>query len=388
MNNYILPEVWEQHFRGLYSSSELQEHENDELENLPQWFPVNPLEVRDLIQTLKPGKAPGSDLITSELIKKNADWWVPIITSLFTAIDNTGKIPKDWGLAIIVPIYKKGNTNLPSNYRPISLLNILSKLYARHLQWKLRDWIAQENCLAEEQAGFREGHSTLDQCVILDHLISKYSSKNPVSLYAAFIDFRSAFDSISRNILWAKLRDSKIDKRLLFLIRALHKNTTIRVKLNPQGHLTNPIETKKGVRQGCILAPLLFNLYINDLVTHLNKLEHHPPKLASKHISILLYADDAVLLSKTPLGLKRMMQTLTKYSQQNRLEINYDKTKVISFANRPKRHSWYLNQTHIEQVQQYKYLGVIVQANGKKNLHIKYVVSNAQKSANAIQKFF
>ena len=123
---------------------------------------MNSVEVRNRIQTLKPGKGPGSDLITSELNKKNSVWWVPIITSLFTAIDNTGRIPKDWGLAIIVPIYRKGNKDLPSNYRPISLLNILSKLYARQLQWKLRDWIDQENCMAEEQAGFREGHSTLD----------------------------------------------------------------------------------------------------------------------------------------------------------------------------------------------------------------------------------
>ena len=345
------------------------------------------LEIESLIAQLKLGKAPGADLIPAEAIKNNSDFWVPTLASLFTGIDTYGYIPEDWGLSIIVPIYKKGGKDDPTNYRPISLLNTISKLYARHLQWKLEEWLRQENILADEQAGFREGRTTIDQCLVLQHLIEKYSSSKIASLYVAFIDFRAAFDSISRTKLWEKLETSTIDRRLLYLIRMLYEGTSLKVRYTSQGHVSKAIETEKGVKQGCILAPSLFNYYINDMIPHLSDINFHPPKLAGNQVSVLLYADDAAILSRTPIGLKRAMKTLAAYCTESKLELNYQKTKIMVFAKRPKTYVWSIDGHKIEQVTCFKYLGIALHSSGSRKTHGMYVAGNAQRSANAILRY-
>uniref|UniRef100_A0A803T0U9 ribonuclease H n=1 Tax=Anolis carolinensis TaxID=28377 RepID=A0A803T0U9_ANOCA len=393
VDSQISPASWEVYFQELYRDTYSENAgryvcPNISMESLPSWPPVTTAEIERLVAQLKPGKAPGEDAIPPEVIKNNLDFWSPILASLFTCIDKYGQIPKDWGMAVIVPIYKrKGRQDDPANYRPISLLNTISKIYTRHLYWKLLDWMEQENILAEEQAGFREGRSTIDQCIVLQHLIEKYTSQRTSSLYAAFIDFRAAFDSISRIKLWEKLGSTSIDKRLLQLIRSLHEGTTLKIRCSSQGHLTRAVETEKGVKQGCTLAPLLFNFYINSMVEHLYNLDYHPPKLAERHLSILLYADDAVLLSRTQVGLKRALRALAKYCSVEQLHLNFQKTKIMEFAKRPKNHTWRLDGHNIEQVSRFKYLGVFFHCTGNRKVHADYVAETAQKSSHAILKF-
>lgn len=386
LDHYIHPGIWEQYLYDLYKDPNAV-YKDLNLVGVPPWSPVTVTEIHELAAQMKSGKAPGGDLIPSETIKNNLEFWGPVLASLFSFIDKTGQIPDDWGLAIIVPIYKKGNREDPANYRPISLLSNISKLYSRHLHRKLKDWLEQEGILAEEQAGFREGRTTIDQCFVLQHLIEKYISNKVTSLYAAYIDLKAAFDSISRVKLWEKLEASNIDRRLLFLIQALHRNTTLKVRCSIQGHLTNPVTTQKGVKQGCILAPLLFNFYINTLVDHLSSTDVHPPRIAGRHVSILLYADDAAILSRTPIGLRRALWKLTTYCEENQLTINYKKTKVMAFARRPKLRTWMINQHRIEQVSYFKYLGVVVHSNGSRRAHGEYVALNAQKSSSAIIQY-
>lgn len=105
-----------------------------------------------------------------------------------------------------------------------------------------------------------------------------------------------AFDSISRLQLWANLESSSIDWELLLPCRALHDSTHLKVRLNRKGNLSEPISTYKGVRQGCLLAPFLFNFYINNIVSYLDSPSLYPPKL-QLHVPILLYAVDAVLIA-------------------------------------------------------------------------------------------
>ena len=130
-------------------------------------------------------------------------------------------MPYSWLEAIVIPIYKKGNKDEPSNYRPISFPPIVGKLYARYLNNRLITWIEEEEILGNEQAGFRKNRSTFDHCIVLNHLAEKYMGCHGNGLFAAFIDLKSAFDSIPRGNLWEKLYSSSIDKRLLYLIRSL-----------------------------------------------------------------------------------------------------------------------------------------------------------------------
>lgn len=385
---YTIPAgTWEAFFQSLYSALPLTQPLTQCAAG-DEWPPVTVAEVRRLIQALKYKKAPGADNISPELLKANIDWWAPVLATLFTSIDQTAIIPEDWGLAIIVPIFKKGCKLDPANYRPISLLSIISKLYATHLREKFADWLEWEHILKEAQAGFRAHRSTLDQGLVLQHLAEKYTSKKGGSLYVAFIDFKSAFDLIPRHRLWEKLSATNIDRRLLLLIRRLHENTRIRVRCDRYGNLSKEIQSFHGVKQGCVLAPILFNFYINSLVRKMEDASTHPPNLNNIPIPVLLYADDAALISFSCVGLRKLLRALTEYCEAEHLIINYTKSKIMVFSKRKLRHKWKINNQPIEQVTSFRYLGIIFDEKGSWCHQIKNSIANAQRSSRAIISFF
>ena len=386
-DSMIPANTWVNFFKKMYEEALPQATHTPHLDEIPQWPRVMTSEITSYIGEMKKGKAPGWDGITPEFLKEFKEWWAPYLADLFTYIDSTGRLPKDWGMAVVVPIYKKGKRDDPSNYRPISLLSVTSKIYARHLLARLKEWLEKENIIVDEQAGFREERGTLEHCLILQHLIEKYASKNVTSLYAAFVDLKAAFDSIPRAQLWAKLENSTVDKRLLALIRMLYRNTTLRVRYSRQGHHTEQIETFNGVRQGCLLAPMLFIFYINNLVSHLDSTDCHTPKIAERSIPALLYADDIVVLARTPIGLKRAMRKLMSFCKEESLVINDSKTKVIAFGKRFRNKTWKITGGNLEQVKIFKYLGVTFQASGKNLAHYDNIANLAQKAALNIIRF-
>uniref|UniRef100_A0A670J8Y1 Reverse transcriptase domain-containing protein n=1 Tax=Podarcis muralis TaxID=64176 RepID=A0A670J8Y1_PODMU len=386
---YSIPAgAWEAYFLSLYSSNQLVPALLPASSEFgKEWPPVTTEEIIGLIQSLKSGKAPGADNIPPEILKANVEWWAPVLAALFTSINQAAIIPEDWGLAIIIPIFKKGNRTEPANYRPISLLSIISKLYAAHLCDKLVEWMEREHILSEAQAGFRAKRSTIDQALILQHLADKYSRKGG-SLYAAFVDFKSAFDLIPRDRLWEKLGATNIDKRLLRLIRGLYENTRVRVRCDRSGHLTKEIQTHYGVKQGCVLAPMLFNFYINSLAVNMAKENAHPPKLAGMPLPVLLYADDAVLLSFSCVGLRKLLRSLADYCQAEQLSINYSKSKIMVFSKKRRKHKWRINGQLIDQVATFKYLGITFQERVSWHQQMKNAIANAGRANKALTRFF
>lgn len=197
---------------------------------------------------------------------------MPLLAELFTFVDKYDKLPRSWIQALVVPIYKKGDRNIPSNYRPVRLLAVMGKLYAYYLLDKLKLWIAGSNILGLEQARFRPCKSGTEHCLVLSHLISKRVLHYKAHLYAAFLNLRAAFDLVDRTLLWKKLDDMGLDKKILHLIGTLHSQTSLSIKVSPLSHVSVPIPTHIGVKQGCVLhlhytytCPTLFNLFINDL---------------------------------------------------------------------------------------------------------------------------
>ena len=120
--------------------------------------------------------------------------------------------------------------------------------------------------MRKEQSVFRKGRSAINHYMILSHLVEKYMSSHGNGRYTAFIDLKSAFDSVPRDILWSKLYKSSINKRPLYLIKCLYQGTILCVRCGTEGNLTQPIQANKGVQQGCIIATTLFNLHLNDLL--------------------------------------------------------------------------------------------------------------------------
>ena len=168
---------------------------NEDSTNVLNEF-ITESEVHESIKTLKLNKSSGIDDIVNEYIISMKHIMVPIYVKLFNAILETGNIPSDWLTGIIIPIYKnKGSKLDPGNYRPITLLSCLGKLFTSILNNRLNKFIDENNILLENQSGFRKEYSTLDNIFSLFSLLEYHKSKNK-KLYCCFIDFTKAFDNV------------------------------------------------------------------------------------------------------------------------------------------------------------------------------------------------
>ena len=166
--------------------------------------------VKSIIK-LKNGKAPGSDNILNEHIKATMHIFLPLYEILFNIIFDTGIVPEEWLIGIIKPIFKnKGDPLSPENYRPITLLSCLGKMFTYILSSRLEDFADDSTLIKDSQMGFRKGFSTLDNIVIL-HFLSNTLINSKKKLFCAFIDFKQAFDTIWRDGLWSKLLKSGIN---------------------------------------------------------------------------------------------------------------------------------------------------------------------------------
>ena len=214
----------------------------------------------------------------------------------------------------------------------------------------------------------------------------KSTQKQRKRNYACFIDFRKAFDSIGHENLFLKLRKLGVSDLFYNVIKNMYLNNNLCVKTS--SGLTPYFISKVGVRQGCALSPLLFNLYISDLSSCLDSSENITAiKLHSKRITHLLYADDLVLIAESENDLQSLLDSLGKYCLKWGLSINHKKSKVIIFTNncgvRPKKLKelrFYIDNSSIEIVGSYKYLGVVFSENGSFKMACSHLDKQAKRA--------
>jgi hypothetical protein len=197
---------------------------------------------------------------------------VNFLVELFNKLFEQGIFPKDWCTSIIIPIHKKGDTNLPDNYRGVALTSVVSKVYTHILNRRLTRWAEREEKLVEEQAGFRTGYSTVDHIFTLYSIVQKYLTKNS-KLYVAFVDFRKAFDSVDRNVLWSVLSRNGIDGKLYKALRGIYDS--VKACVRDKHSYSDFFDCPRGVKQGCILSPIMFSFFVNELAVELIKEGKH-----------------------------------------------------------------------------------------------------------------
>ena len=184
--------------------------------------PFTETEIRNFVKSLKNNKAAGIDGILNEFIKHTIDILITLYVKLFNKILDTGDLPEDWLTGLIIPIYKnKGSKDDANNYRGITLLSCLGKLFTSILNHRLTEFCEKNLILKEIQAGFRKGYSTSDHVFVLKHLIDIFKSKNK-KLFCCFVDYSKAFDSIWREALWHKLISNGIQGKVLNVIKSLY----------------------------------------------------------------------------------------------------------------------------------------------------------------------
>jgi sorting nexin-29 len=211
-------------------------------------------EVENAIQRLKDNKALGIDLIQVELTKKASPDFIECMYQLITKIWTTETMPEYWNLSIICLIHKKGDMTICSNYREINLLCVAYKIFSNILFNRLLPYV--ETTTGDYQCGYRGERSTADQIFTVCQILEKCGEHGKDTNHL-FSDFKAAYDSIDKRSLYAAIEELNIPEKLIALVKAMMNNTNCRVKI--QNRLSEPITVKNGVRQGDVLACLLFN---------------------------------------------------------------------------------------------------------------------------------
>lgn len=324
-------------------------------EELPN---INEDEIKKAINKMKNGKSPGSDEIIAEMIKQGGDVLVKEFKKLFNMCLEKNEIPKEWDDAIIILIYKKGDKMDLNNYRPISLLSQIYKLFTSILTSRLEKKL--DFYQPKEQAGFRKDFGTTDHLQTMRILMEK-TTEYQMTIWLAFVDYQKAFDSIETWAIIKSLKNARIDYRYTDIIETIYKRATLKIKLHEH---TNPVKIKRGVRQGDPISPKLFTLAMEDIFKTLNW-ENKGILINGERLNNLRYADDIVLITDNFIDLQEMVQELAEASQKIGLEMNINKTKIMT-NNQEDRRDIVINDTVIERVDKYIYLGHEIRV-GKEN---------------------
>ena len=346
---------------------------NDDAPNISKTeeIPTGPLdqeitmdELKTASKVLKPGKQPGIDIIANEMISPLIEKYPNLILKLFNSILNNLWINEKWLISIISAIHKKGAKDDPDNYRGISLMSCLGKLFLSVINNRITGFVTENNILSCGALGFVKGNRTSDPHIILNTLIQKYCHKGGKKLYGCFVDFSKAFDTVPRDILISKLESVGIKGKILEIIKIIYTEDKACVKIGNK--CSSPFRTNMGVRQGCVLSPTLFNIFLSDIQNYLS-IQGENPSLSNQDISSLLWADDILIFSTSEKGLQEKLNNLKSYCLMNKLKVNTDKTKVMIFnkSGRKLNNKFKYGKITLENVRSYKYLGFMVTPSGE-----------------------
>ena len=219
---------------------------------------------------------------------------------------------------------------------------------------RLTEWLEENEILSENQSGFRKSRSTMDNIFTIS-TIAEVRQKLGEETFAAFIDFRKAFDSIQHGLLWKKMQHYKVDENFIKLLQSMYDGMSSVVRLN-QVYFTEPFNLTCGLRQGCVLSPTLFNLYINDLSLNLTTTKKGV-YFGDFFINNLLYADDLVIFAGNENDLQFLLNALSSWCCNWGMFINIDKSAVIHF--RPKNQTqrnihFYIKDKEIPMATEYR----------------------------------
>ena len=325
-------------------------------------IPISTDEIINAIKDLKNGKCGGDDLLINELFIHGRDVLCPYMLHLFNFIFDSGIFPDMWRDGLLSPLYKRGNRLNPDNYRGITLLSDLGKLFTRVLNNRLESWAENYRIYVEAQNGFRKGRGTVDSVFVLHNVINEFMEKGN-KLYTCFIDFSKAFDYVVHDNLWYKLLKSGIRGKIFNMLHSMYEN--IKTTVFCDGEKSEPFYCQLGVRQGECLSPFLFAMYINDLEMYLST-SNSGITVSHVKMFLLLYADDIVIFADSAEELQSEINSLYSYCDRWKLKVNSSKSHVVVFKrgriNQSER--WMYGNEEITAVTKIPFLGLLFTSNG------------------------
>ena len=332
--------------------------------------PVTLIEVNDLISILNPSKSVGPNSIPIKLLRIIGLSISPLLVLLVNQSFQSGIFPDKLKIAKVISLFKKGNPELPSNYRPISLLPVFSKIFEKLMYRRLYKFLEIHKVLYSLQFGFQENHSIDHALVSLTEAIRNTLDNKRLGC-GIFIDLQKAFDTVNHRILLSKMEHYGIRGCALEWFKSYLSNRKQYVFVN--GSNSNLLPINCGVPQGSALGPLLFLTYINDLPN------------ASKKLTFYLFADDTNIyyeskdLSDLIRIVNKELRLVKKWLDSNKLSLNIDKTNYIIFhsssINVSSGSDIRIGKKYIKRVKFVKFLGLLLD----EHLSWKYHLSELSK---------
>jgi len=315
--------------------------------------PVTATRVNYFISALSETRSSGISGISTKILKLAPSSMSPLFAKVINSCFETNTVPLEWKAAIVTPLFKKGINTEVSNYRGISVLAPLAKVFEKIVNEQVLDYLDRHSILFNGQHGFRKGHSCE---TALQELLSDINAARDKRLITMLlmIDYRKAFDCVDSNLLLLKLFQYGFSNNALDLIASYFKDRQQQTKLN--GRISSPSPIKFGVPQGSVLGPLFFLIFINDLAFLLDN-------LSSK-----LFADDTTIYKSGPelnallTAFQQHIKPLFSWCKFNRLDINWTKTYAMFVTNKrvllPKE--LIIEGIKVQVVSEFKLLGVII----------------------------
>ena len=353
---------------------------NSNFPHTAYFLPITEKEIINNALSFKNGKAPGFDSIDCSVVKKVIHVICKPLCNIFNSCIEQGVVPVDLKIAKIIPIHKKGPKDIFSNYRPISLLPLFSKIFEKCIYTRLHGFLDKHSILYNKQFGFRARYST--DHALLDFLIQVSKAiENKEIIVGIFLDFKKAFDSINHDILLSKLYYYGIRGVTLQLFRSYLNDRKQFTVFNSKNSSLQLVSC--GIPQGSIIGPLLFLIYINDLHS------------VSPILNFILFADDTNIFYKhkdvecLTKNLNNELLKVSKWIKANKLQLNYEKTNVMLF-NFPKtcvsEVKIYMNGNLIEHTSSTKFLGINIDKDLKWKTHVYEVLRKVSRTIGIMSK--
>ena len=334
--------------------------------------------VRLTIEGLKEDSASGPDGIPPRVIKEMKNEIAEPLAILFRKSLETEKIPDDWRLAEVTPIFKKGSKADPGNYRPVSLTNVIGKMMERIVKDDIVTYIEKNQLISDTQHGFRSGRSPQTNLIEFQNETTKWLDEGS-AFDVLYLDFEKAFDKVSHKKLVKKLGKVGIVGKVKGWLRDWLSERKQRVRV--EGEYSDWADVLSSVVQGSVLGGTLFNIYIDDI------------RLVVLHALILLFADDTkVALRITGERDREVMQSvinnLAEWAKEWDMSFNIKKCKIIHVGHGNPNYSYTMNGSQIESASEEKDLGVVVEASMKPGRQCAQAAKNANFALGQIQRAF